>query len=93
MREKWFLTMIFNLHFPACKWGGASLVFRLPLLSPCPWPVLLLGFYLLLTDSLESVRYLESTPMSVTHQGMRVSFNFHKWEEDSFMSYGALSMI
>ena len=46
----------FNLHLPACKWGGASLVFRFPLLSIvplCPWPVFLLGFYLLLTDSLE----------------------------------------
>lgn len=71
-------------------------MFRFPLSSIvplCPWPVFPLGFYLLLTDSWSSAHYLESPPMSVTHQGTQVYFNFEKWEEDFFMSYGSLSMI
>lgn len=71
-------------------------MFRFPLSSIvplCPWPVFLLGFYLLLTDALEFCTLPGKSSMSVTHQGTQVYFNFEKWEEDPFMSYGSLSII
>ena len=96
MSEKWFLIMILIcISLLASEvehlWYLGFLFYRVFLCALGQFFCWVFIFYLLILWS--SVHYLESIPMSVTHQGMQVYFNFQKWEEDSFMSYGSLSMI
>lgn len=96
MREKWFLTVILicisllasEVEYLWCLGFLSHRLFLCVLGQFFCWAFI---FYLLILGS--SAHYLESPPMSVTHQGTQVYFNFEKWEEEPFMSYGSLSII